>query len=122
MATQEEASYFLTSFKLAIEYGRCQFVGRPRTDQDLSDLNMNRKEAFETICSLTPDNYSSGPLPDDTDPDKDLWVFGCDHEGFEVYVKLRLHPTPRGQMPRGAVWSFHKAEHPMRYPLRRGAA
>jgi len=48
-------------------------------------------------------------------------VFGCDIAGTEVYIKLRLNPTKRGEMPRGSIWSFHKAEHPVRYPLRGGA-
>jgi hypothetical protein len=120
--TRDDASDFLTSIKLAIEYGCCQFIGRPRTEQDLSDLNLTRSGAFEIICLLTPDCYVSGPMPDNTDPGKDVWVFGCDHEGGEVYIKLRLNPTRGGEMPRAAVWSFHKAAHPMRYPLRRGGA
>jgi len=47
-----------------------------------------------------------------------VWVFGCEIGGTEVYIKLRL--IEGEEMPRGAVWSFHKAEHPMRYPLREG--
>jgi hypothetical protein len=120
MATRAEASDFLTLFKLAIEYGRCPFIGRPRTDQDLSDLNITRNQAFELICSLTPDRYSSGPHPDDLDAAKDVWIFGYDLEGVEVYIKLRLNAAARGQMPQGAVWSFHKADHPLPYPLRQG--
>ena len=52
---------------------------------------------------------------------KEVWIFGYNHDGTEVYVKLRLNPTRRNEMPRGAVWSFHKATHPLRYPLRGGA-
>jgi hypothetical protein len=116
-----EVAEFLTAFKLAIEYERCQFIGRPRTDQDLIDLNQTRQLAMDVIRGLTPDNYSAGPAPDDTDSGKKVWVFGCHIEGTEVYIKLRLNPTKRGEMPRGSIWSFHKAEHRMRYPLRGGA-
>jgi hypothetical protein len=62
--------------------------GRPRTEQDLSDLGLIRKQAFDIICSLTPDCYSSGPQPDDTNHSKDVWVFGFDHDGDEIYIKL----------------------------------
>lgn len=72
------------------------------------------------ICQLVPENYSSGPTPDDTDQGKEVWVFGSELEGTEVYIKLRLSPTKRGEMPRGAVWSFHEAENRMRYPLKGG--
>ena len=122
MATWEEVREFLMTFKLGIEYGCCQFIGRPRTDQELICLNLTRNQAFDIICLLTPDNYSSGPHPDDTDRTKDVWVFGYEHDGVEVYIKLRLAPASGAHWPRGAVWSFHRAQHPMRYPLRRGGA
>lgn len=111
-------SAFLAAFKLAIDYERCEFRGRSRTDQDLIDLNLTRRLALEQICQLTPSNYSAGPTPDDTDQSKEVWIFGCDLEGTEVYIKLRLNPTKPREFPRATVWSFHKAQHPMRYPLR----
>lgn len=119
--SRQEVREFLTAFKLAIEYGRCAFIGRPRTDQDLIDLNLTRQQALEAICALTPEDYVAGPRPDDSDESKEVWIFGYNHDGTEVYVKLRLNPTRRNEMPRGAVWSFHKATHPLRYPLRGGA-
>lgn len=122
MASRPEAREFLASFKLAIEFDRWGFKARYRTEQDLISLSLTRRQAADIICCLTPDNYCRGPEPDDTDSAKDVWVFGYDHEGTEVYIKLRLNPTPRNQMPRGTVWSFHPAEHPMRYPLRGGGA
>jgi hypothetical protein len=119
--SREDVLKFLTAFKLAIEYERCAFRSRSQTDQDLIDLNLTRRHALDAICALTPDNYSAGPRPDDTDETKEVWIFGYDHEGTEVYVKLRLNPPRRNEMPRGVVWSFHKAAHPMRYPSRGGA-
>lgn len=121
MPTRQDVSDFLTAFKIAIHYGRCSFMPRQRTEQDLINLNLTGGLAMEIICSLTPANYSSGPSPDDADPTKDVWVFGQDHEGVEVYIKLRLTPQPHGKLPYGVVWSFHRAEHPMRYPLKGGA-
>jgi len=122
MATRSDAREFLASFKLAIEFDRWGFKARDRTEQDLIGLNLTRRQAAEIICSLTPDNYCRGPEPDDTDPAKEVWVFGYDHEGTEVYIKLRLNPTRGDEMPRGTVWSFHAAEHQLRYPLRGGGA
>lgn len=121
MPTRQDVRDFLSSFKLAIDFRRCDFVPRQRTEQDLIDLNLTRKLALEIICSLTPESYSAGPSPDDTDASREVWVFGYDHEGVEVYIKLRLTPQPGNQLPRGAVWSFHRASHPMRYPFRGGA-
>lgn len=109
---------FLSAVKLAIGYERCLFRGRPRTEQDLLELNLTRKLALAELYRLTPANYSSGPRPDDTDLSKEVWIFGLDLEGVEVYVKLRLNPTKPSEMPRATVWSFHRADRPMRYPLR----
>lgn len=117
-AAWDAVAAFLESFKLAIEYGRCGFKGRPRTEQDLIDLNLTHTLALDQILQLAPENYSAGPTPDDTDRTRDVWVFGCVVDETEVYIKLRLNPGKRGEMPRGTVWSFHKAEFPLRYPLR----
>lgn len=122
MPTRQEVREFLRAFKLAIGYERWHFKGRDRTEQDLINLNLTGRQAVEIICGLTPADYSAGPEPDDTDSTKDVWVFGYDHEGTEVYIKLRLNPMPGRQLPRGTVWSFHAAEHPMTYPLRTGGA
>jgi len=122
MTTRQDVHELLTVFKLTIEFKRCHFKDRERTEQDLINLNLTQLQAMEAICELTPDNYSKGPEPDDTDLSKNIWVFGYDHEGIEVYVKLRLNPTPAQQIPRGIIWSFHQAEHPMSYPLRKGGA
>ena len=56
-----------------------------------------------------------------SDPSKDIWVFGYNHEGTEVYVKLRLNPRRRNEIPWAIIWSFHAAEFNMMYPLRGGA-
>jgi hypothetical protein len=119
--SRQEIGEFLTSFKLSIDYGRCTFIGRQRTDQDLIDLNLTRRQALEAVCALQPDDYVDGPRRDDSDESKEVWIFGYNHEGTEVYVKLRLNPTRRNEIPRGTVWSLHKAEYRLRYPFRGGA-
>jgi len=113
---------YLAAAKLAIDYGRAAFRDRRRTEADLEALELTRAAAFDVIRRLTPENYVSGPSPDDTDQSKEVWVFGVElaagRARSEVYVKLRLVPGPRHEIPRMSVWSFHIAEHPMRYPLR----
>ncbi len=122
MTKRDEVAEVLQAFKLSIEYCRCDFVPRSSRsiDQDLSDLNITRTQALEEICSLVPSSYCKGPEPDDLEPEKDIWIFGSEINGVQVYIKLRLIKPKRGGLPRCAVWSFHKAEHPMSYPLREG--
>jgi hypothetical protein len=79
MPTRQEVHEFLRSFKLAIDFDRCRFRDRTRTEQDLVDLNLTRRQAMELICELTPDHYCKGPEPDDTD-------------GLEGGLGLRLRP------------------------------
>ena len=82
---------------------------------------MTPTERRETVLGLEPEDYVAGPEPDETDPSKDIWVFGKSVRGRTVYIKLRVVDDPRRKNARRAlVWSFHPAEHPMKYPLRGG--
>ena len=89
----------------------------PRNDQGLLDLGINHALAFAIIKELTPDNYCKGPEPDDMYPWKDVWVFGCEYEGEEIYIKFNVERLDR-QQPHVTVLSFHKAQYAMRYPLK----
>ena len=89
--------------------------------QHLIDLGITQNQALEYIERLTPDNYSKGPEPDDMKPDRDVWVFGHDVGGVEAYIKLALQPDNRKRhVVHALIWSFHKADHPLKHPLRGG--
>ncbi len=118
MTARGDASYFLQQVEIAIDCKQCQFVPRGRTDQDLARLNITRAQAFEVIKGLSPDHYVKGPEPDDHDASKEIWVFGCEVNDTEVYIKLRLITVGGRGMPRAAVYSFHEADFEMKYPLR----
>jgi len=83
------------------------------------DLGLTINQAKEVIASLTPDNYVAGPKPDDTDARKSVWEFGTRVGNAEVYIKLRLSEVRKGVCC-ALVWSFHPAEHSMKFPLRGG--
>lgn len=118
-AQSATVSEFLERFRLTIEFNRCDVI-RGQVDQDLAALNLIRKQAFDFIKRLTIANYCSGPVPDDTDNSKAVWIFGIELDGREIYVKLRLAESRKNEIPRGSIWSFHPAKHPMKYPLREG--
>lgn len=119
--TRRAVEEFLNRFSAAIDLNLVYWV--PRHDkfiQGLIDLGITQKLALEIIKQLTPDDYCSGPVPDEHDPSKEVWVFGRDIEGKEAYIKLALasgHRKRKG-IVYGKVWSFHEAEHSMKYPLR----
>lgn len=117
--TRDEVISILLAVKLAVEFGRCQFVLRSsrNIDQDLIDLNLTRKQAYDLMTRMTPASYVRGPEHDDLDPSKDVWIFGVHMDGKEIYIKLRVIEF-RNEFPRCAVWSFHEADHRMSYPYK----
>ena len=119
MPTRREVAQFLSEFKAALTLGFVRWLKRSAEGKaHLSGLNINRNQAIEHLHGLTPDNYCKGPEPDDFDQNRDVWFFGADVEGTEAYIKLALQPDPRRRTVVNAlIWSFHTAEHPLRYPL-----
>ncbi len=110
---------FLDLFKGATELGYYQVRHREKNMQALLDMGMTEAERRTAILGLVPDDYVAGPKPDDTDDKKEVWEFGKSIDDTNVYIKLRVAKDPRKQhVYHALVWSFHEAEHPLRYPLR----
>lgn len=121
MATREEAVGFLNLFKGCIMLDRLAVRSREKNRQGLIDLGLTPDQRREILLGLTPEDYCAGPKPDDTDDTREVWEFGRDVEGTEVYIKLRVVQDPRKKgVHHALVWSFHPAEHPMKYRLRGG--
>ncbi len=121
MATRQDVVDFLDTFKGATMLDYFYIKHRQKNTQGLLDLGLSFDERKEIILGLTPEDYVAGPKPDDTDCRKEVWEFGKDVEGTEVYIKLRVaRDQKRRNVYHAMVWSFHPAEYPMRYPLRGG--
>ena len=120
MPTRGEVSGFLGEFSAAISLGYQKWVERPLVDrhQQLIELGVTQDLALKTIQDLGPGNYSGGPKPDDTNPARSVWIFGESIDGIEAYIKLALQPHKKKNITYGMIWSFHKALHPMSYPLK----
>ncbi len=119
MATRQEVLEFLSMIKGAMCLDLFDVTHREKNMQVLLDLGVSHAERREILLALTPEDYVDGPTPDHVDPTKDVWIFGADIEGMEVYVKLRLSKVPgKRTVYRALVWSFHPARHPMEYPFR----
>lgn len=122
MASREEVLDFLNLFKACVTLNLCQVKDREKNRQGLIDLGMTPNERRDLLLELAPEDYCAGPKPDDTDATKEVWEFGKRVGGVEVYIKLRVTEDRRRRTHRAMVWSFHPAEHPMRYPLIGGGA
>jgi hypothetical protein len=110
---------FLIDFKSAMSTGFYQMLPREKNLQGLLDLGLTANLAKEVIAGLTPEDYAGGPKPDDNDANRQVWEFGQDVGGTEAYIKLQLRRDPKRVTAQiGIVYSFHPAEHPIKYPLR----
>ena len=90
------------------------FVGRRANLETLTRLGINRKHAQDLVTGLKPEDYVSGPAPDHNNPGLEMWVFGLQVAGSEVYVKIQVIVEPA----RCVCISFHESERPMHYPFR----
>jgi len=121
MASWKEVSDFLRLFKSCLDLDLWYVKDRFKNRQGLIDLGITCAQRKEVLLDLTPADYHAGPKPDDTDCTKEVWEFGKEVAGTEVYIKLRVVEDRRRRgMYHAMVWSFHPAEHKISYPLRGG--
>ena len=118
MATREDVVDFLHVFKGATMLDRLSVKDREKNVQALIDLGLTASRRREILLGLAPEDYVAGPKPDDTDDTKDVWEFGRNVDGDDVYIKLRVVEDPKKRgIHHALVWSFHRAEFPLKYPL-----
>ena len=111
IATLAEIQKFLNDFHQKVEV----FDIFKNLDT-LKALNITRDERLEVVKSIEVIDYSEGPIKNLLNQFGDLWVFGKDVKGKEVYIKI-CH----GKTNQSAVCvSFHIAEFPMNYPYKKG--
>lgn len=113
MALKDEVEAFLSSFHEKVKvFGILFRDDREKNRKALFDLEISRLERTEIIKSIETEDYSEGPIPDELYHGSEMWVFGKDVKGIEVYIKI----TMGGLNGRSICISFHRAEHPMNYP------
>ena len=90
--------------------------------RDDREKNEKTFEALEIVPSyrtviiekLEVEDYVQGPLMDELNRLGEMWVFGKDVKGREVYIKIMLG----GVGLQTICISFHLAEHPLTYPFK----
>lgn len=123
MNKRQEVVDLLSLFKGAIRLGHSRVRWRQKNTQALIDLGITPNERKEILLGLVPEDYVAGPMPDDSDSGKEVWVFGKKVEGTETYIKIGVTQNPkRKSVYEATILSFHPAEFPMRYPLKGGGA
>ena len=119
MSTSSEPhiSSFLKEFKLiATTNGGLWLEPRAAKNPSILMLGLTVKTVKLEILSLSVVNYSSGPVLDRDRPG-DLWVFGKEINGHEIYIKLKIATINDKKIAK--CISFHEAEFPLRYPFKK---
>ena len=108
---------FLLAFKAAAAGGGVHLAPRHDALATLEYLGLTKRNQEEILLGLSVADYSDGPVEDRTHPGE-LWVFGTQVKGEELYIKLKL--AEAGDRKVAKCVSFHIAQRPLRYPLKGG--
>lgn len=113
MTERYRVALFLSLMKSA---AGSQFVltHRKKNLDTLALLGLSLADAKERVLELAPEDYVSGPTPDDKRPGDEVWVFGVRMEEREIYVKVCVITEPL----LCTCISFHVADKPLTHPLR----
>jgi hypothetical protein len=115
MVLKNQVNSFLSEFKAKLEIWQVVYRDdRNKNSQTLLTLEITPAQRTEILKKLTADDYSEGPLEEKFYQGADMWVFGREVKGKEIYIKISLgHPGTSV-----ICISFHLAEHKMNYPLK----
>ena len=115
MATKEQVEAFLKRLKEKIKVFDIIFRDdRGKNLQTLATLEINTTIRKQVIMNIEPEDYVEGPIVDTLNKMGEMWVFGKDVKGHEVYIKITMG------LPNSSTIciSFHIAEHKMNYPFK----
>jgi hypothetical protein len=90
--------------------------------RDDRDKNKKALEELEIVPSfrrivienLKAEDYLKGPVVDELNRLGEMWAFGKDVKGREVYIKIMIVGTTSQTI----CISFHLAEYPLEYPFK----
>ncbi|NSL89293.1 toxin [Chitinophaga sp. Mgbs1] len=106
---------FLTDFSIKLNLWNIIYRNdRGKNLQALLDLDITPNKRTAIIRQLLATDYSQGPVNDTLHGGTQMWVFGKMHNEVEIYIKITLG-NPGASV---ICISFHKAEFPMKYPLK----
>ena len=116
MAEKREVGRFLEDLKEKIRFFEIRFRPRDKNLQALADLDITATKRLEYIMNLRVEDYYAGPKNDTYDMAlPDYFEFGIQVKGVEVYVKISMGLSNK---PVDCM-SFHPAEFPINYPLKK---
>ena len=107
---------FLKEFKKITTSGRgLDIIPRRENVACLAELGLTKKNQKDEIMGLTVSDYCEGPERDKDRPGE-IWVFGKQISGKEVYIKLKIAQVGKEKIAK--CLSFHRAMYPLCFPFR----
>ena len=115
MITIEDVKAFLNQFNIKAEvFGIVFRDDRLKNSEALLQLSISQLQREMIVKSLLPQDYVEGPVIDALNQQGEMWVFGKDVKGREVYIKITLGY----ENCQTICISFHIAEYPLIYPFK----
>lgn len=115
MISISEVETFLNQFQTKMKiFGIIYRDDRGKNQKALEELEIIPSYRKVIIESLKSEDYVDGPIIDQLNKLGEMWVFGKDIKGKEVYIKIMLG----GVNCQTICISFHIAEHPLSYPFK----
>lgn len=110
--TQKDVEDFLRHFLPKMDVLGIFFLNRKKNQEALKILGITPSARKEIIRSIKTDDYIETII--DEFSFGDMWVFGKDCEGVEVYIKIALGKPNTNTI----CISFHTAEHPLKFAFK----
>lgn len=115
-ATKEEVNSFLKEFKERAQlFGIVYVDSKPNNIDTLTALDITQNDRKNYVLSLDTEDYCQGPDKNDYPGQNDVWVFGKQIKGQEVYIKIFINAILN--QPNVCI-SFHISKYKLTYPLK----
>lgn len=112
MKTKQEVENFLREFIPKLKIFGIIFLDRDKNTEALKMLGITPMFRKEIIKSISTNDYIGTII--DNSSYGEMWVFGKDYNGEEIYIKITLGKPNTNTL----CISFHIAEHPLKYPFK----
>ena len=114
MSARNDVEQFLNQFKVKLKVFDVVYIGRGKNAQALLDMEWVPAARTKILENLEAEDYCEGPLEETFHGSGNMWVFGKEVSGKEIYIKVAM-----GQPNNSVICiSFHLAEHLLVYPFK----
>lgn len=112
---KEEVELFLSKFIQKVKvFGIVFRDDRGKNMQTLLELEITPKYREDVIMNLDSEDYVEGPIEDTLNKKGEMWVFGKEVSGRDIYIKISM-----GTSNSSAICiSFHIAEYRITYKFK----